>query len=264
MPSKKYTDPKSVIEPNYFSNWGDLWYPKIANKLLVTAARIYWLTPNIVTIVSFILYSLAAIYVVIGGGWSMLAAILFPIAYILDCLDGQLARYTGKSSEIGDYLDKTLDVLKIGIITLAMSIAAYNITDKTYYFILGFLACFGLLFRYYIKLETMFGAINRDKNYLDKSRAKRQELYKFYGAIQKQSKTFSQKMQWVWIRNRSIFAFDEAEFVTFGALAALIQRPDIWCWIFGISQITLALYRLVGRGNQLVNNPVSLLIPLRK
>ena len=26
-------DPASVVEPNYFSNWGDLWYPLWANRL---------------------------------------------------------------------------------------------------------------------------------------------------------------------------------------------------------------------------------------
>ena len=43
--------------------------------------------------------------IVVGGAWSVVAAVLLPAAYVLDCLDGQLARYTGKMSAIGDYLD---------------------------------------------------------------------------------------------------------------------------------------------------------------
>ena len=177
MTSRKYPDPASVVEPNYFSNWGDLWYPKLANRLLNPASRIERLTPNMVTITSFVLYTLAAVLIIIGGSWSIPAALLLVFSYVLDCLDGQLARYTGKSSVIGDYLDKTLDVFKIGIINAAMSIAAYNLTGDSYYFLLGFVSCFGFLFRYYIKLETMFAAINQDKDYLEKSRTRRQELY---------------------------------------------------------------------------------------
>ncbi|MEX2014536.1 MAG: CDP-alcohol phosphatidyltransferase family protein [Candidatus Saccharimonadales bacterium] len=261
MPSNKL---KSVIEPNYFSNWGDLWYPKFANKLLKPASKIKALTPNMVTISSLLLYALAAVLIVVGGWWSILAALLLPFSYVLDCLDGQLARYTGKTSSIGDYLDKTLDVLKLGIICFAMAIAAYNLTDKTYYLLLGFIACFGILFRYYIKLETMFAAINRDKDYLNKSRLRRQELYASLEAKKLTPKTGKQRLLWLWFRHRSVFALDEAEFVTFGALAALVSRPDLWCWLFAVGQITIAVIRLVERGHQSANNPSSLTYPLRK
>jgi len=264
MASREYPDRASVIEPNYFSNWGDLWYPRLANMLLKTASRIELLTPNMVTITSFLLYTLAALLIVVRGDWAILPVLLLPFSYILDCLDGQLARYTGKSSAIGDYLDKTLDVLKIGIINAAMSIAAYKLTGETYYFLLGFLSCFGFLFRYYIKLETMFIAISRDKDYLDKSRERRQELYAELEVRRSSPKTIKQRLGWLWFRHRSVFALDEAEHVTFGAVAALMHRPDLWCWLFGIGQIAIAVVRLIERGRQLVSNPEALTHPLRK
>jgi len=49
-----------------------------------------------------------------------------------------------------------------------------------------------------------------------------------------------------------------------GALAALVQRPDLWIWIFAISQVFIAFVRLVQRGNQLARRPESLTYPLRK
>lgn len=264
MTSRKYPDPASVVEPNYFSNWGDLWYPKLANRLLKPASRIERLTPNMVTITSFVLYTLAAVLIIIGGSWSIPAALLLAFSYVLDCLDGQLARYTGKSSVIGDYLDKTLDVFKIGIINAAMSIAAYNLTGDSYYFLLGFVSCFGFLFRYYIKLETMFAAINRDKDYLEKSRTRRQELYATLQAKGAAPMTLRQRLAWLWFRHRSVFALDEAEHVTFGAIAAVAHRPDLWLWLFGAGQIAIATFRLIERGKQLVNNPEALTYPLRK
>ena len=253
-----------MIEPNFFSNWGDLWYPQLANRLLLPASKMRSLTPNHVTVVSFGLYSVAAGLIVVGGAWMLLAAALLPVSYVLDCLDGQLARYTGKTSAIGDYLDKTLDVLKIFIINAAMAIAAYHLTGKSLFLALGLMSCFGFLFRYYIKLETMFGAVSRDNDYLDKSRERRRALYVDLEARRRQPKDLRQKLAWLWFRNRSFFALDEAEHVTLGALAALVQRPDLWIWIFAVSQFFIAFVRLVQRGNQLARRPESLTYPLRK
>lgn len=254
----------SVIEPNFFSNWGDLWYPRIANTLLVPASKIASLTPNHLTVLSLGLYSAAAGLVVVGGAWSFLAALLFPVSYVVDCLDGQLARYTGQASAIGDYLDKTLDVLKIFVINAAMAVAAYHLTGRSVFLLLGLISCFGFLFRYYIKLETMFGAVSRDNDYLDKSRKLRQTLYADLHAKRAEPKDLRQKLGWLWFRNRSFFALDEAEHVTLGALAALAQRPDLWIWVFAIGQASIALVRFVQRGNQLARHPESLTQPLRK
>jgi phosphatidylglycerophosphate synthase len=256
---------EAVVEPNYFSNWGDLWYPWVANTLLLEpASRIRRLTPTMVTVGSFALYILAAGLIVAGGWWSVAAAILLPLSYVLDCLDGQLARYTLRTSAIGDYLDKTLDVLKVGVINLAMAVAAYRLTGEAYYFVLGFASCFGFLFRYYIKLETMFGAMQRDAEYLAKSSARRSELYATLDTERAAPKTVRQRLGWLWFRHRAVFALDEAEHITFGALAALLHRPDLWCWLFGIGQIVIALVRFVGRGSQLASRPESLTYPLRK
>ena len=254
----------SVIEPNFFSNWGDLWYPRLANRLLIPASRLVSLTPTHVTVISFGLYSVAGGLIVVGGAWSILAAVLLPVSYVLDCLDGQLARYTGRTSPIGDYLDKTLDVLKIFIINAAMGVAAYDLTGESLFLVLGLMSCFGFFFRYYIKLETMFGAVSRDNDYLEKSRALRQALYVDLLARRTEPKDLRQKLAWFWFRNRSFFALDEAEHVTLGALAALVQRPDLWIWIFAISQVLIAFVRLAQRGSQVARRPESLTYPLRK
>ncbi len=255
---------QSVVEPNYFSNWGDLWYPRLANLLLPSASRITALTPNHVTLGSFALFGLAAALVLLGGGWSYVAAALLPLSYVLDCLDGQLARFTGRSSAIGDYLDKTLDVLKIFVINAAMAIAAFHLTDESVFLLLGLVSCFGFLFRYYIKLETMFAAVGRDGDYLEKSRVRRQELYLELDARRRAPKDVRRQLAWLWFRNRSLLALDEAEHLTLGAVAVASHRPDLWVWVFAVGQPVIALLRLVQRGAQLARRPESLTYPLRK
>ncbi len=220
--------------------------------------------PNHVTILSFILYAVGVGLAAATASPVYIAAILLPLSYILDCLDGQLARFTGRTSEVGDYLDKTLDVFKIFIINLGMGIAAFRFTDKNYFIILGFISCFGFLFRYYIKLETMFGAVNKDKDYLSKSRSRRHALYAELNEKKLQPKSFTEKLRWLWVRHHAVFALDEAEHVTFGAIAILFGRPDIWCWVFAVGQLTIACTRLFERGWQITKAPESLTYPLRK
>lgn len=265
MPRTKSTQKPFVVEPNYFSNWGDLWYPRLANRFVLPwASKISWLMPNHVTILSFLLYALAVIGINFWPDWWVLLGILLPVSYVLDCLDGQLARTTGKSSVVGDYLDKTLDVFKIGLINLGFGYFAYHQTGHIYYLVLGLLSCFGFLFRYYIKLETMFSAIGRDKDYLEKSRAYRLELYEKYNQQKKDRRTAGDYIKWYAFKNRAVFALDEAEHVTFGALAILTHAIWLWCWVFGIGQVIIALYRLWQRGYQITKKPDSLLYPMRK
>lgn len=263
---KKVPSAPFTIEPPYFSNWADLVYPKVANKILPFAAKVPGLTPNIVTIFSFFLYFAACLFLIIDIPHNLLyTAILLPIAYILDCLDGQLARHTKHSSLVGDYLDKTLDVLKIYIITLCLSLNLYWSTHDTLYIFLGFTACFFFNFRYYIKLETMFSTINRDKEYLTESRSLRYELYDAFGGKYKDwSKTFFGKIKTFLHRNRAIFFVDEAEFVTFTAIGALFNRLDLVLWIFAISQFLIAFWRLYERGRQINTFSKRLYWPMRK
>lgn len=264
MPRTKQKAP-FLVEPNYFSNWGDLWYPRWANIFfLPVAAKIRWLTPNHITILSFILYTSAIVGLNIWPHLWALFGLILPLSYVLDCLDGQLARTTGKSSVIGDYLDKTLDVFKIGVITLGLGYFAYSQTGDVYMIILGFLSCFGFLFRYYIKLETLFSAMSRDSAYLEKSRIHRYALYEKYDNQKKSRKSIADYIKWFAFKNRAVFAFDEAEHVTFGALAILTGNVWLWVVVFGVTQPVIALYRLWQRGSQLKNNPESLLHPLRK
>jgi len=170
---------KNVIEPPYFSNWADLFFPPIANRILPFVSGIKWITPNIVTLFSFFLYVLGCLFIFIDiPNHLIYTAILLPVAYIGDCLDGQLARTKKLSSDIGNYLDKVVDVLKIYIITISLAYSAYLITNDVIYIFLGFTACFFFNFRYYLKLETIFSQFNQDSHYLVKANKRRQELYR--------------------------------------------------------------------------------------
>lgn len=257
---------QNVIEPPYFSNWADLFFPPIANRILPLVSRAKWITPNIVTLFSFFLYVLGCLFIFIDiSNHLIYAAILLPVAYIGDCLDGQLARTKNLSSEIGNYIDKVVDVLKIYIITISLAYSAYLITDNVINIFLGFTACFFFNFRYYLKLETIFSQLNQDSQYLDKSRERRQELYRSKEAEYEQlSGSFSGRIKLFWLKHRSIFWVDEAEFVVFTSIGALFNQIELVLWVLAISQFLIAFWRLFERGYQTHKAKDQLLDPMRK
>lgn len=68
------------------------------------------LTPNAVTVVSMLLGLLAAGEFALGSRLGLVAgAVLLQAAFVADCVDGQLARYTGTFSDFGAWLDGIFD-----------------------------------------------------------------------------------------------------------------------------------------------------------
>jgi phosphatidylglycerophosphate synthase len=69
--------------------------------------------PNTVTVVSLLMGLLTAVLCGIGG-WPLLvaAAVLLQVSLVLDCVDGEIARYTRRFSPLGAWLDVSGDRLK--------------------------------------------------------------------------------------------------------------------------------------------------------
>jgi len=81
-------------------------------------------TPNQVTFASLLVFA-AAIPVLIampGHGGLLLAALIIELSYVLDCVDGQLARMRGSSTPVGAYLDFLMDELKAFLLVAAMGV----------------------------------------------------------------------------------------------------------------------------------------------
>lgn len=264
--SNKETTRTNVIEPTYFSNWADLFFPKIANMILPFVSRINWITPNFVTLFSFFLYVLGCLFIFIDVPNHLIyTAILLPVAYVGDCLDGQLARTKKLSSDIGNYLDKVVDVFKIYIITICLAYSAYLATNDVTYIFLGFTACFFFNFRYYLKLETIFSQFNQDSQYLVKASERRKELYRTkQSEYEKLSASFLGKIKLFWLKHRSIFWVDEAEFVVFTSVGAILNEIELVLWVLAISQTLIAFWRLFERGYQTHKAKEQLLDPMRK
>jgi hypothetical protein len=96
------------------------------SKVLTWVAVKIGATPNQVTIASFAIGLYAAYLFAQGDFWSILiGAVLLQVSIIVDCVDGELARYTRKFSELGAWLDAITDRVKEYAVFLGLAYGAY-------------------------------------------------------------------------------------------------------------------------------------------
>ena len=95
------------------------------SKVLTWVAVKIGATPNQVTILSFAIGLYAAYLFALGDTWSLIAgALLLQLSIIVDCVDGELARYTRKFSELGAWLDAITDRVKEYAVFLGLAYGA--------------------------------------------------------------------------------------------------------------------------------------------
>jgi phosphatidylglycerophosphate synthase len=96
------------------------------SKLLTWAAVKIGATPNQVTIASFAIGLYAAFLFAQGDTWSLIGgAILLQVSIIVDCVDGEIARYTRKFSELGAWLDAITDRVKEYAVFLGLAYGGF-------------------------------------------------------------------------------------------------------------------------------------------
>ncbi len=100
------------------------WNRYVARPLaapIVVALERTRITPNQVTLLSLVVFLAAAgLLVLLPGQSGLIAAIVvLELSYVLDCVDGQLARLRGTSSPVGAHFDFLMDELKAFLLVAA-------------------------------------------------------------------------------------------------------------------------------------------------
>ena len=78
-------------------NKDDEWWSSFVTAPLAIAVNfvvvdIKWLTPNLITLFSFITAILSALFIITGGTENfIISAVLIHLSHVLDCMDGQMA-----------------------------------------------------------------------------------------------------------------------------------------------------------------------------
>lgn len=133
--------------------WSRVFATPMAQVLLLLVADWRFLTPNRLTILSFTLTIVSGLLILSNTTTSLVSAgVVLQIAYIIDCMDGQLARYRGVSSQVGSLLDKCSDFVAFPFIIAALSLQASTHQAYVIPTILGFACISFICYQPYLKL----------------------------------------------------------------------------------------------------------------
>ena len=196
---------------------------------------------------------ISALFIVIGGTVNfIIAAILIHWSHILDCMDGQMARYRKTSSFLGSFVDKVTDQIQVTIWFGSVGYAAYSQSQNVLPVFLAFTGVAFYSLRGYIKYVTIYTEMSRDSVFLEKlskeaSRVKKKGIAGLgYGALA--------NFRWFIGEQKKVFSFDEGVFIFMLSLALVIDRLTPMLWIFAISQLFHAFARSWQRGCQIHRN----------
>lgn len=98
--------------------------------------------PNVITLGSVVLTSMGGLFAVSGTALGFLICSVFLfLAYLLDFVDGRVARRKNLSSHFGKYLDLTADDVNPVIIAVFLSLGLWNAGFRNVVLLLPFLTC---------------------------------------------------------------------------------------------------------------------------
>jgi phosphatidylglycerophosphate synthase len=118
--------------------WTVLLVDPIAVRLTRRLAGVRAITPNRVTLTAFAIGLLAAVcFTRASAGWLLAGAGLYYVSFLLDCVDGKIARLNGTGSIFGMWLDYILDHVRIITCVTALFGGQYAATKNVAYLIVG-------------------------------------------------------------------------------------------------------------------------------
>ena len=123
---------RSAQKPNY----GVPAYSRFVNRPLgrqfAAVACVLGLTPSQVTVISALVSATGIVLIAtVDNTWvlGIGAAVALVLGYALDAADGQLARLTKAGSAAGEWLDHSVDAVKISGLHLAVLVGLYRFAD---------------------------------------------------------------------------------------------------------------------------------------
>ncbi|MFJ6539282.1 CDP-alcohol phosphatidyltransferase family protein [Streptomyces sp. NPDC091385] len=115
----------------------------LATRLLMVLARFRFITPNGVTWAALFAGLASAGFFYRGDTTSLvIGALLYHFSFVLDCIDGKLARLKGNGSVFGGWLDYVFDRVRVLACALALMGGQYLRTDDARFL----LAALGVVF----------------------------------------------------------------------------------------------------------------------
>jgi phosphatidylglycerophosphate synthase len=126
----------------------------LAVRLVRLVAPYRWITPNRLTTAAFVLgLGAAACFWEQSRLWLIAGALLFHASFVLDCMDGKVARLNGTGSVFGAWMDYVFDRFRVVTCTVGLMGGQFMRTGRIAYLLVGGLVIFLDLFRYLNALQ---------------------------------------------------------------------------------------------------------------
>lgn len=147
----------------------------VATRLLIVFARFRFITPNRVTWAALFVGLASAGFFLKGDTRSLLiGALLYHVSFILDCIDGKLARLKGNGSVFGGWLDYVFDRIRVLFCALALMGGQFLRTDDERYLLAALGVVFLDMLRYVDALQ-IFKMRQSMRTKIEKLTAEREE-----------------------------------------------------------------------------------------
>lgn len=113
-------------------SWWTVWLvDPFASRLVRFTANRTSITPNQLTLAALFLGLLAAVcFFLADWYWLLAGAVLFHLSFVLDCMDGKIARLKGNGSVFGSWLDYVFDRIRVLICGIALMGGQFLLTDN--------------------------------------------------------------------------------------------------------------------------------------
>ncbi|MFJ4438261.1 CDP-alcohol phosphatidyltransferase family protein [Streptomyces sp. NPDC088923] len=146
---------RKLVQKKRDAWWTVLLVDPLATPLVRLTARYTRITPNQITWAALILgLGSAALFALGDWQWIVLGAVVYHFSFVLDCMDGKVARLTGRGSVFGAWLDYIFDRIRVAACAVALMWGQYHRSDNTLYIWLAVLVVFCDALRYINALET--------------------------------------------------------------------------------------------------------------
>jgi phosphatidylglycerophosphate synthase len=134
--------------------WTVLLVDPLASRLVRLVAPYRRITPNVLTVIAALIGLGAAVSFWQGSRWWLVAgALLFHFSFVVDCMDGKIARLNGTGSMFGQWLDYVFDRLRVLACGIGLMGGQYHRTGNAAYLYLMAVVIFLDMFRYLNSLE---------------------------------------------------------------------------------------------------------------
>ncbi|MFI1211585.1 CDP-alcohol phosphatidyltransferase family protein [Streptomyces sp. NPDC020802] len=125
---------RRITEKKRDAWWTVLLVDPVATPLVRLTARYTRITPNQITWGAFLLGLVSAACFASGDWrWLIAGAFVYHLSFVLDCMDGKVARLTGQGSVFGAWLDFVFDRIRVAVCGVALMAGQYDRTGETIY-----------------------------------------------------------------------------------------------------------------------------------